>query len=349
MGGLTLPEGVYKFDAAAELTGALTLNAKGDPNAVWVFQIGSSLQINDNSYVKFVNDFGNADFVYWQVGTSAVLEKGANVMGNFMADQSVTVKTGGVVLGRTMARIAAVSLDVTTITKTSATESSNNGLAGDPVPTLSPSAAPTVVGDTNAPTSAPVVKDDSNDDGCFAASESVLLESGVSVAISDVQVGDMVQVVAADGSLKFSEVVFLPHGANMQKATFSELELASGNSLRATPAHFVLAGACGANAFELTAMKDIIDGSCVQTASGEDEVTGNGLVFDHGIYTIVTKESSGLVVVNGVRASSFANNHWLVNKYYNIHRALYEVAPSLMKNRDVIAANLIVGDIAMSL
>lgn len=190
---------------------------------------------------------------------------------------------------------------------------------------------------------------DDDDNVCFAGSETVLLESGTTKAISDVEVGDVIQVVSADGSLAFSEVVFLPHGANTQKATFSELQLSSGNSLRATPAHFVLAGACGADAFELTAMKGISKGSCVQTTNGEDEVIGNSLVVDHGIYTVVTKEASGLVVVNGVRASSFAHNHWLVNNYYNIHRTLYEVAPSLMKNRDVIAANLIVGDIAMSL
>ena len=348
MGGLTLSEGVYKFDAAAELTGALTLNANEDPNAVWVFQIGSSLQINDNSYVKFKDDFGNADYIYWQVGTSAVLEKGANVMGNIMADQSITLKTGAVMLGRTMASTAAVSLDYSTVTKTSATESSNNGLDDVPEPTIAPTAAPTSIGDTNAPTASPVKKDD-NDDGCFAGSESVLLESGYSKALFNVEVGDMVQVVAADGSLKFSEVVFLPHSANTQKAVFAELEMISGNTLRATPAHFVLAGACGANVFELTAMKDISEGSCVQTATGEDLVTDNTLVVGHGVYTVVTKETSGLVVVNGIRASSFAHNHWLVNKYYNIHRALYVVVPSLMKNRDMIAANLIVGDIAISL
>jgi hypothetical protein len=191
--------------------------------------------------------------------------------------------------------------------------------------------------------------DSGDDDTCFAGSETVLLESGATKAISDVEVGDTIQVVSADGSLAFSEVVFLPHGANTQKALFSELELASGNSLRATPTHFVLAGACGADAFHLTAMQDVAEGSCVQTAGGEDEVTGIGHVIDHGVYTVITKESSGLIVVNGVRASSFGNNHWLVNNYYNIHRALYEVAPSLMKNRDVVAANLIVGDIAMSL
>lgn len=162
-------------------------------------------------------------------------------------------------------------------------------------------------------------------------------------------IGDVIQVVAADGSLKFSEVVFLPHCPNTKRTTFSELTLVSGNSLRATPAHLVMAGVCGTGAFTLTAMTDISKGSCVQTASGEDAVTAIGLVIDYGIYTVVTKESSGLVLVNGIRASSFAHNHWFVNMYYNIHRAVYELAPSLLKNHDVVAANLIVGDIATAI
>ena len=175
------------------------------------------------------------------------------------------------------------------------------------------------------------------------------MQSGETRALSEVSVGDIVQVVGADGSLKFSEVVFLPHSANTDRAVFTELEMASGNTLRATPAHFVMAGACGGDAFELTAMQYVSEGSCVQTASGEDEVTGSNLVVDHGVYTLVTKEKTGLVVVNGVRASSFAHYHWLANQYYNIHRMVYDWAPSLLKNRDVIAANLIVGDIALSL
>ena len=190
---------------------------------------------------------------------------------------------------------------------------------------------------------------DDDDNWCFAGSETVLLQSGATKAMRDVAVGDMVQVVGSDGSLSFSEVVFLPHGANAERATFSEIQMASGKSLRATPTHFVMASECGANAFELTAMQYVSAGHCVQTIAGEDEVTGTGMVVDRGVYTLVTKEASGLVVVNGVHASSFGGNHWLVNQYYNLHRALYEVAPSLMTNRNVVAANLIVGDIGISL
>ena len=188
----------------------------------------------------------------------------------------------------------------------------------------------------------------SDNDDCFAGLETVLLQSGASKAIMDVAVGDVVQVVGAGGSPKFSEVVFLPHSANTKKTVFTELQMSSGISLRATADHLVMAGSCDADMFQLTAMKFVSEGSCVQTTSGPAEVTGSSLVVDHGVYTIVTKDTSGLVVVNGVVASSFAHNHWLVNQYYNIHRAMYGFAPSLMKNRDVIAANLIIGDLALS-
>src|SRR4029079_5966203 len=43
LGGLTLTPGVYCFSSSAQLTGILTLNALGNPNAVWVFQTGSTL------------------------------------------------------------------------------------------------------------------------------------------------------------------------------------------------------------------------------------------------------------------------------------------------------------------
>ena len=127
LGGMTLPPGVYKFDAAATLTGDLTLDANGDINATWVFQIGSELSLNENCAIRFTNDFGNADFIYWQVGSSAVISKNANIMGNIMADQSITLASKAVVLGRLLARIAAVTLDDNVVTMTSAQNASNNG------------------------------------------------------------------------------------------------------------------------------------------------------------------------------------------------------------------------------
>lgn len=127
LGGLTLTPGVYKFDAQAALTGDLTLDAQGDEKATWVFQIGSELFLNENCAVRFTSDFGNADFIYWQVGSSAAISKNANIMGNILADQSISVKGKAAVMGRLLARIAAVTLDDNVVTKTNSVNATNNG------------------------------------------------------------------------------------------------------------------------------------------------------------------------------------------------------------------------------
>ena len=51
-GGLTLIPGVYCFASSAQLTGTLTLDAQGDPNAVFIFRIGSTLTTASNSSVN---------------------------------------------------------------------------------------------------------------------------------------------------------------------------------------------------------------------------------------------------------------------------------------------------------
>ena len=58
LGGLTLTPGVYFFESSAQLTGTLTLDAQGDPNALFVFQIGSTLTTASNSSVVFINGVG---------------------------------------------------------------------------------------------------------------------------------------------------------------------------------------------------------------------------------------------------------------------------------------------------
>ena len=74
LGGMTLLPNVYKFDAAAALNGQLTLDARGDAAAVWVFQIGTSLLVGEGSSILFKDSIGNPDYVYWQVGSTATLE-----------------------------------------------------------------------------------------------------------------------------------------------------------------------------------------------------------------------------------------------------------------------------------
>jgi len=107
---------VYKFDKFASMTGMLTLDALGDAAAVWTFQIGSSLLIAEGSSILFKDSIGNPDYVYWQVGTSATLAKGVPMIGNILALASIVVSDGTTVMGRCLARNAAVTLDRSVVT-----------------------------------------------------------------------------------------------------------------------------------------------------------------------------------------------------------------------------------------
>lgn len=109
LGGLTLTPGVYGFGATAQLTGTLTLNALGNPNAVFLFKIGSSLTTASGASVVVVNG-GSACNVYWQVGSSAVVGTGTNFSGNILALASITLNTGVTVNGRALARNGSVTL-----------------------------------------------------------------------------------------------------------------------------------------------------------------------------------------------------------------------------------------------
>ncbi|SHG51934.1 Ig-like domain-containing protein [Flavobacterium fluvii] len=98
LGGLTLAPGVYKSNSGTfDITnGDLTLDAKGDPNAVFVFQTASALTVG-NSLPRSVKLIGGAlaKNVYWYVGSSAVINyAGGGVMtGNIIANSGVTLSS----------------------------------------------------------------------------------------------------------------------------------------------------------------------------------------------------------------------------------------------------------------
>jgi hypothetical protein len=113
LGGLTLTPGVYSFSSSAQLTGTLTLNDEGNPNAQFVFQIGSTLTTASNSSVVTINGgtMPGCD-VFWQVGSSATLGTGTAFEGHILALTSITMNTGASILdGSALARNGAVTLD----------------------------------------------------------------------------------------------------------------------------------------------------------------------------------------------------------------------------------------------
>ncbi len=117
LGGLILTPGVYNFDTTAQLTGTLTLDAQGDPDALFVFQIGSELTTASSSVVNVINGLaGGVIGVYWEIGSSATLGTDTLFAGNILADQSVTLNTTAKILcGRAIALNAAVTLDTNII------------------------------------------------------------------------------------------------------------------------------------------------------------------------------------------------------------------------------------------
>lgn len=111
LGGMTLTPGVYFFASSAQLTGTLTLNNLGNPNALFVFQIGSTLTTASNSSVIFSNSVTDSN-VYWQVGSSATLGTSTSFQGNILALTSITMNSGASIgCGSALAINGAVTLD----------------------------------------------------------------------------------------------------------------------------------------------------------------------------------------------------------------------------------------------
>jgi type VI secretion system secreted protein VgrG len=115
LGGMTLGAGVYHFDSSAFLTGELTLDAQGDPNARFDFQIGSTLISASSSSVHIIHG-GNGAHVYWDVGSSATLGTNTSFAGHLLATESITLNTGAAIFeGNALARNGAVTLDSNSI------------------------------------------------------------------------------------------------------------------------------------------------------------------------------------------------------------------------------------------
>lgn len=113
--GMTLTEGVYKSTSSLALSGQLTLNGQGNPNAVFVFQVATDLITASASNITLTNS-AQACNVFWQVGSSATLGTASSFKGTILALTSITVATGALVEGRALARNGQVSLDTNVFT-----------------------------------------------------------------------------------------------------------------------------------------------------------------------------------------------------------------------------------------
>ena len=116
LAGETLTPGVYTSASSLGLSGQLTLDAQGNPNAVFIFQAGSSLIVGSGSQVNLIGG-AQACNVFWQVGSSATIGTSSAFVGNILALTSITMTTGATLQGSALARNGAVTLDTNTITQ----------------------------------------------------------------------------------------------------------------------------------------------------------------------------------------------------------------------------------------
>ena len=107
LGGTTKAAGVYCTASGIGISGTLTLNGGGDPNAVFVFQAGSSLTTAGN--IVLINQ-AQAKNVFFQIGSSATLGTASQIQGNILALTSITFVDNATLVGRALARNGAVTL-----------------------------------------------------------------------------------------------------------------------------------------------------------------------------------------------------------------------------------------------
>lgn len=117
LGGLTLTPGLYKSTSSLAISsGDLTFDAKGNPNAVFIIQIASTLTTTSGRKV-ILSGGALASNIFWQVGSSATFGTTSVFKGTLLVMQSITFNTGATLDGRALARTGAVIMAGNTIVK----------------------------------------------------------------------------------------------------------------------------------------------------------------------------------------------------------------------------------------
>lgn len=144
-GTASLGPGVYSFSSSAEVSGVLTLDAGGNANAVWVFQIPSTLLLDPSATVKVING-ASLGGVFWVVGSAATLDASSSLEGNILATAGISMLASAqITCGRALAQTAGgVTLSMNTIDSGCANTafSASGGLSGNGIgvaPTPEPS------------------------------------------------------------------------------------------------------------------------------------------------------------------------------------------------------------------
>ena len=109
--GDTLIAGVYFIAAATTLNLDLTLNAQGNPNAMFIFQIQGPLSTNASSKIKLING-AMACNVFWKVEGLVSMASGTSMKGTIVANNAaIIMNTGDTLEGRVLSTAGAITID----------------------------------------------------------------------------------------------------------------------------------------------------------------------------------------------------------------------------------------------
>ena len=217
LGGQTFVAGTYTSGSAIQITGTVTLNAENNPNALFVFQIGSSLTTASSSRVVLANG-ARACNVYWQVGSSATLGTGSSFFGNILSQASISLQSGVSVDGGLYALTGAVTLinDNVRAQGTCTTQATSSAISSTPsttpatTDTASTDTASTVPGttDTDSASTVPGTTDTATGGGDFPITlpgggviTTVTMPDGGMATITLPPPGDTTTITLPDGGV----------------------------------------------------------------------------------------------------------------------------------------------------
>ena len=146
LGSRIITPGAYS-NPTMDISGALTLDALGDENAVFIFRTDSTLVTGVSSSVLLVNG-AQACNVYWQIGSSATLGTSSTMVGHVIASASITTGASTQVNGQLIATTAAVTLGGTTIVNNLCTAPAVVVATPTPVATVTTTASPETTAST---------------------------------------------------------------------------------------------------------------------------------------------------------------------------------------------------------
>ena len=133
--GQTLVPGTYTWGSNVTIPTDLMLDAQGDANAVWIFQITGTLDLAAGKQV-LLSGGAQASNVFWQVADTVTIGAGAHFEGTILAQTNIAMITGATLNGRMLAQTA-VTLQSNVVSMGAASAVTVSSVILEPTPSVS--------------------------------------------------------------------------------------------------------------------------------------------------------------------------------------------------------------------